>query len=79
LVIRHVTTAFKLEPGTIVPLHEHTALEQTYVIEGLLENHDGKCRPGQFVWRPGGNQHQAVVPNGAVLLAFFQAQSFRLR
>ena len=33
-----VTTAlFKLEPGAIVPLHEHTALEQTYVIEGTLE------------------------------------------
>src|SRR5262245_38494740 len=30
-----ITTAlFKLEPGAVVPLHEHTALEQTYVIEG---------------------------------------------
>jgi anti-sigma factor ChrR (cupin superfamily) len=26
-----ITTAlFKLEPGAVVPLHEHTALEQTY-------------------------------------------------
>ena len=34
-----ITTAlFKLEPGAVVPLHEHTALEQTYVIEGSLEN-----------------------------------------
>ena len=33
-----ITTAlFKLDPGAIVPLHEHTALEQTYVIEGSLE------------------------------------------
>jgi hypothetical protein len=39
-----VTTAFfKLEPGTIVPLHEHTALEQTYVIRGSLENHEDGC------------------------------------
>jgi hypothetical protein len=38
-----VTTAlFKLEPGAIVPLRERTALEQTYVIEGSLENHEGK-------------------------------------
>jgi hypothetical protein len=30
-----ITTAlFKLEPGAVVPLHEHVALEQTYVIEG---------------------------------------------
>jgi hypothetical protein len=27
--------------------------------------------PGQFVWRPGGNQHDAVAPNGAVLLGLF--------
>jgi quercetin dioxygenase-like cupin family protein len=67
-----VTTAlFKLDPGAIVPLHEHTALEQTYVIEGSLEDHEGKCGPGQFVWRPAGNQHEAVAPNGAILLGFF--------
>jgi anti-sigma factor ChrR (cupin superfamily) len=67
-----VTTAlFKLEPGAVVPLHEHTALEQTYVIEGSLEDHEGKCGPGQFVWRPAGNQHEAVAPNGAILLGFF--------
>lgn len=57
-----ITTAlFKLEPGAVVPLHEHTALEQTYVIEGSLEDHEGKCGPGQFVWRPAGNQHEAVA------------------
>ena len=67
-----VTTAlFKLDPGAIVPLHEHTALEQTYVIEGTLEDHEGVCGPGQFVWRPAGNQHEAVAPNGAVILGFF--------
>jgi len=67
-----VTTAlFKLDPGAVVPLHEHTALEQTYVIEGTLEDHEGVCGPGQFVWRPAGNQHEAVAPNGAVLLGFF--------
>ena len=67
-----ITTAlFKLDPGAIVPLHEHTALEQTYVIEGSLEDHEGKCGPGQFVWRPAGNQHEAFAPNGAVLLGFF--------
>jgi len=67
-----ITTAlFKLEPGAVVPLHEHTALEQTFVIEGSLEDHEGKCGPGQYVWRPAGNQHEAVAPNGAVILSFF--------
>jgi anti-sigma factor ChrR (cupin superfamily) len=67
-----ITTAlFKLDAGAIVPLHEHTALEQTYVLEGTLEDHEGVCGPGQFVWRPAGNCHEAVAPNGAVILGFF--------
>ena len=67
-----ITTAlFKLAPGAVVPLHEHTALEQTYVLEGTLEDHEGVCGPGQFVWRPAGNQHEAVSPNGALILGFF--------
>src|SRR3974377_315378 len=52
-----ITTAlFKLEPSAVVPLHEHTALEQTYVIEGSLEEREGKCGPGQFVWPPAGTR-----------------------
>jgi anti-sigma factor ChrR (cupin superfamily) len=67
-----ITTAlFKLDPGTVVPLHQHQALEQTFVIEGTIEDHEGVCGPGQFVWRPAGNQHEAVAPNGAVILGFF--------
>ena len=47
-----ITTAlFRLAPGAVVPLHEHTALEQTYVLEGTLEDHEGVCGPGQFCWR----------------------------
>jgi anti-sigma factor ChrR (cupin superfamily) len=67
-----ITTAlFRLAPGAVVPLHEHTALEQTYVLEGALHDHEGVCGPGQFVWRPAGNQHEAVAPNGALILGFF--------
>jgi anti-sigma factor ChrR (cupin superfamily) len=67
-----ITTAlFKIAPGAVVPLHEHTALEQTYVIEGSLEDQEGKCGPGQFVWRPAGNQHEAIAPKGAIVLGFF--------
>ena len=67
-----ITTAlFRLAPGAVVPLHEHTALEQTYVLEGALHDHEGICGPGQFVWRPAGNQHEAVAPQGALILGFF--------
>jgi anti-sigma factor ChrR (cupin superfamily) len=67
-----ITTAlFKLEPGAVVPLHEHTALEQTFVLEGTIEDHEGVCGPGQFVWRPAGNRHEAVAPTGALIIGFF--------
>jgi anti-sigma factor ChrR (cupin superfamily) len=66
-----MTALFKLAPGAIVPLHEHTGIEQTWVLEGTLEDHEGICGPGQFVWRPAGNRHIAHAPNGAVILGMF--------
>lgn len=65
------TILFKLAPGAIVPLHEHTELEQTYVLEGSLEDEDGACTAGNYVWRPGGNRHVAHAPDGAVILSIF--------
>src|ERR1700739_1558182 len=51
-----ITTALlKLAPGGVWSRHEHTALEQPWVIEGTLEDHEGICGPGQFVWPPAGN------------------------
>ena len=65
------TALFKLQPGAVVSLHEHTAIEQTYILEGTLEDHEGVCGPGQFCWRPAGNVHEAVAPDGAVILGMF--------
>jgi len=56
------TILFKMAPGAIVPLHEHTALEQTFMLEGSLEDSEGSCGAGDFVWRPGGNVHVAHAP-----------------
>jgi hypothetical protein len=52
---RRSTILFRMAPGGVVPLHEHTALEQTYMLEGSLEDAEGSCGAGDFVWRPGGN------------------------
>ena len=65
------TILFRLAPGAEVPLHEHTALEQTYMIEGRLVDHEGECTPGNFVWRPAGSRHIARAPEGAILLSMF--------
>lgn len=65
------TILFKLEPGGTVPLHEHVGFEQTYVLEGSLEDGEGKCTAGNYVWRPAGSSHIAHAPNGAVILSIF--------
>jgi anti-sigma factor ChrR (cupin superfamily) len=59
------TILFRMAPGAVVPLHEHTALEQTFMLEGSLEDAEGSCGVGDFVWRPGGNIHVAHAPNGS--------------
>lgn len=66
------TMLMRLEPGAVVPLHEHTAIEQTWVFEGALQDDEGSCGPGQFVWRPAGNTHTAWAgPEGALILGVF--------
>jgi len=66
------TALFKWEPGAKLPLHEHVGIEQTYVLEGSLVDDEGECTAGNFVWRPGGGRHEAVAPNGALLLGMLQ-------
>ena len=66
------TMLMQLAPGAVVPLHEHTAIEQTYVLEGHFVDEEGECLPGQFVWRPAGNTHVAWAgPEGALILGIF--------
>lgn len=65
------TILFKLEPGAVVPAHEHMDIEQTWVISGTFEDHEGKALPGHYIWRPAGNRHEARSVDGAVILGFF--------
>ena len=66
------TMLMRLEPGAEVPLHEHTAVEQTWVLEGRFVDEEGECGPGQFVWLPAGNTHVAWAgPEGATILGVF--------
>jgi len=65
------TIMFKMAPGAVVPPHEHTAVEQTYMIEGSLADDQGEVTAGNFVWRPGGNAHKAWAPKGAIFISFF--------
>ena len=66
-----LTALFRWAPGAELPLHEHTESEQTYVLEGRLEDEEGVALAGQYVWRPQGSRHVARAPEGALMLAFF--------
>ena len=65
------TILFKLAPGAVVPAHEHTDIEQTWIVSGTFEDHEGKALPGHYIWRPAGNRHEARSVDGAVILGFF--------
>ena len=66
-----MTALVRMQPGATLPLHEHTDIEQTYVLEGSLADDEGEVRAGDYVWRPKGNRHVAHAPNGALVLSFF--------
>lgn len=66
-----LTALFRWAPGSRLPLHEHVEIEQTYVLDGALEDDEGEATAGNFVWRPAGSIHEARAPKGALVLAFF--------
>lgn len=66
-----LTALFKWEPGSELPFHEHVEIEQTFVIEGSIEDEEGEVTAGNFVWRPAGSRHVARSRNGALLIGFF--------
>jgi anti-sigma factor ChrR (cupin superfamily) len=66
-----LTVLTRMKPGSFIPLHTHTEVEQTYVLEGSLEDEQAPAIAGNFVWRPGGNTHIAHAPNGCLSISFF--------
>ena len=66
---RGTTALVRFQPGAEVPLHRHQDVEQSYVLEGSIEDADGVCDAGDFVWRPSGSVHHLKSPHGALLIA----------
>ena len=66
-----LTALFRWQPGSELALHEHVEVEQTFVLEGSLEDDEGEVTAGNYVWRPKGNHHIAKSPRGALVLSVF--------
>ena len=65
------TVLTRMAPGSVLTDHMHVQIEQTWVLEGSLVDHEGEARAGSFVYRPAGSRHTASAPNGALLLGIF--------
>ena len=65
------TVITRMAPGSILTDHEHVELEQSWVLEGRLVDHEGEVKAGNYVWRPAGSRHSASAPEGALVLGFF--------
>jgi anti-sigma factor ChrR (cupin superfamily) len=66
-----LTALFRWQPGARLALHEHVEIEQSYILDGSIEDDEGRVTTGNFVWRPTGNRHHAWSPDGCLLIAFF--------
>ena len=67
-----MTCLLKLEPGAYIPLHKHPEIEQSLVLEGSVEDHDGIAKAGDYIWRKPGSLHHNTSPSGAVLFAVYR-------
>ena len=67
-----MTCLIKLDPGAQLPMHKHPELEQAYVLEGSMGDHDGDCGAGEYVWRKAGSCHENASAAGAVILAIYR-------
>ena len=65
------TVLTRMAPGTVLTDHMHVEIEQSWMLEGRLVDHEGEARAGSFVWRPKGSRHVASAPEGALILGFF--------
>src|ERR1700751_251398 len=61
-----MTCLLRLEPGAYIPFHKHPEIEQSLVLEGSVEDHDGVATAGDYVWRKPGSFHDNHSPGGAV-------------
>ncbi len=66
------TGLFRWAPGAELPYHEHAALEQTFVLEGGLIDHEGELEAGSYAARPAGSRHVAKASaRGCLNISFF--------
>ena len=70
------TALLRMEPGASCPEHDHSEVEECFVLEGevTIDGHD--YRPGDYVVAQAGTRHDIIVSvPGALLLLHWNATS----
>ena len=63
----------KMEPGARSLPHQHQGFEEFYMIDGELEDADGKIfKKGDFVTFEPGSTHNSFTKNGCLLIVFMR-------
>ena len=66
--------AIRFAPGARSKPHEHTEIEEFYVLEGeLIDSDGGRLVAGDFVSYAAGSRHSSHAPDGALILVFLRA------
>lgn len=71
-----VTSLFKMQPGTRIPLHRHKGIEQCYVVEGDFHADNQRLGAGDFHVAPAGSTHEPVYTVGGALLLIVAPQDY---
>ena len=67
------TYILKMEPGAKSLPHVHQGFEEFYVIDGELQDVDGKIyKKGDFVTFEPGTEHNSLTKNGCLLIVFMR-------
>lgn len=68
--LTRATFLLRFDAGAKSRPHEHTGIEEFYILEGTLVDNDGTVfGPGTFVRFDPGSEHWSEAPNGCILLA----------
>jgi len=71
--------ALRFAAGARSQFHQHTEVEEFYVLDGELIDDDGeRLRAGDFVRYEAGSEHWSHAPGGALILVFLRSPNLRI-
>ncbi|NYT35579.1 cupin domain-containing protein [Pusillimonas soli] len=70
-----LTCLQKFPAGLRIPPHEHPELQQTFVLEGCMQDHDGVANAGGYIVREPGSKHENYCPVETIALVLYGAEN----